>query len=401
MSPAPARLDAAWLGAPECRRVVAALSRDGRPVRFVGGAVRDTVLDPGFDPRDLDLATPEPPERVVRLLAAAGLEAIPTGLAHGTVTVVLGARRFEITTLRADLSTDGRHAEVAWTEDFDQDAARRDFTINALSLEPGGVLHDPFGGIADLAAGRIRFVGDPATRIREDYLRILRFFRFLASHGRPPVDTAALAACAHAQAGLDRLSGERVRAELVKLLGAPNAAWALGLMAETGILARLLGRAADPARVARLVAAFPESDPLLRLAALVHGEAPGRLATRLRLSRAEARRLATLAPLPPPDPAELRCRRRLMPAEPLADRIRLDAALHGATPAHRAAVDRVEAFTPEPFPLSGRDLHAAGLADGPALGRRLEDLRAWWARQEPPPDRAACLAELARRLRPA
>jgi poly(A) polymerase len=397
----PARLAAPWLAAPECRRVVAALTRGGRPVRFVGGAVRDSLRDPGFDPQDLDLATPEPPERVVRLLGEAGLEPIPTGLAHGTVTCVLGARRFEITTLRCDLRTDGRRAEVAWTEDFLADAARRDFTINALSLDPDGTLHDPFGGRADLAQGRIRFVGDPATRIAEDYLRILRFFRFLASHGRPPVDAPALAACAAGQAGLDRLSGERVRAELMKLLAASRAGWALALMAETGILARLLGPAADPARVERLIAAFPESDAGLRLAALVHGGDPGALATRLRLSRAEARRLATLAPLPPPDPAALRRLARLDPDQPQADRIRLDAALHGATPAHRAAVALAERFTPEPFPLTGDDLHRAGLAPGRAFGRLLAELRGWWAAQDPPPDRAACLAELARRLRPA
>src|SRR5690606_6891995 len=183
-----------WLRAASSRRVLAALEADGRPARFVGGCVRDGLLGRAVE-GELDLATPERPQQVIRLLERAGLPAIPTGLAHGTVSTIADGRHFEITTLRRDVATDGRHAEVEFTDDFAADAARRDFTINAMSCDRAGRLFDYFGGRADLAAGRVRFVGDPAARIAEDYLRILRFFRFFAHYGRPPADPAALAAC--------------------------------------------------------------------------------------------------------------------------------------------------------------------------------------------------------------
>ena len=200
----------------------------GRPARFVGGCVRDGLLGLDQAGRDLDLATPEPPEQVIALLEAAGLQAIPTGLAHGTVTAVADARRFEITTLRRDVATDGRHASVAFTDDFEADAARRDFTINAMSCDRDGRLFDYFGGRADLAAGRVRFVGPAAARIAEDYLRILRFFRFLAHYGRLPADAEALPACAAAAPAIARLSGERVQAEMRKLLAATDPAAGAG-----------------------------------------------------------------------------------------------------------------------------------------------------------------------------
>ena len=208
----------AWLRAPASRRVLAALGADGHAARFVGGCVRDGLLGLPDVGRELDVATPERPDQVIRLLERAGLPAIPTGLAHGTVTTLADDRRFEITTLRRDVACDGRHAEVEFTDDFALDAARRDFTINAMSCDAAGRLYDYFGGRADLAAGRVRFVGDAAARIAEDYLRILRFFRFFAYYGRPPADAEALAACGAAAPELRRLSGERIQAEMVRLL---------------------------------------------------------------------------------------------------------------------------------------------------------------------------------------
>jgi len=182
-----------WMTAPETRAVVAALTADGTEVRFVGGCVRDALL--GRPVKDVDIATPDRPQRVMELLARAGIRAIPTGIEHGTVTAVVGRTPFEITTLRRDVETYGRRAKVAFTDDWTADAARRDFTINALSCTPDGRLYDPFGGLADLRAGRVRFVGDPEARIREDVLRLLRFFRFYAHYGAAPPDPAALAAC--------------------------------------------------------------------------------------------------------------------------------------------------------------------------------------------------------------
>src|ERR671918_1688541 len=212
----------AWLCAPASRTVLAALEANGCPARFVGGCVRDGLLGLPDTEREIDLATPELPEQVIRLLEAAGLPAIETGRAHGTVTTLADGRRFEITTLRRDVACDGRHAEVAFTDDFRIDAARRDFTINAMSCDGEGRLFDYFGGRPDLSAGRVRFVGPAAQRIAEDFLRILRFFRFLAHYGRLPADAEALQACADAAPQIAKLSGERVQAEMRKLLAAKD-----------------------------------------------------------------------------------------------------------------------------------------------------------------------------------
>ena len=208
--------------APVTRAVVKALTADGADVRFVGGCVRDALL--GRESADIDIGTPDPPERVMGLLEGAGIETrtVPRGIAHGTVTAIAGGNRYEITTLRRDERTDGRHAEVAFTDDWEQDAARRDFTINAMSVTPDGVLHDYFGGQEDLEAGRVRFVGDPATRIAEDHLRLLRFFRFFAWYGKGEPDEEALDACRAEAHRIQTLSGERVQAEMLKMLKAPT-----------------------------------------------------------------------------------------------------------------------------------------------------------------------------------
>lgn len=402
------RLRAGWLRDPASRAVVGALTAAGRPARFVGGAVRDALLAPGQDgaaePADLDLATPEPPERVMGLLHDAGIRALPTGLKYGTVTALAGPRRFEITTLRRDVRTFGRHAEVAFTDDFTADAARRDFTINALSCDPHGLLFDPFGGVPDLAAGRVRFVGEAGQRIAEDHLRILRFFRFHARFGRPPADAAALAGCAAGAALVERLSGERVRAELFRLLVAPRAGEALLLMGETGVLARVLPWPADLAAFARLHAFEPEADPLLRLAALARAavpdlEAVDRLAARLRFANAERERLAGLLFEPLPEAvADLRAHRasiyRLGGAH-FADLLRLAVASGRAAPkAAQGPLQLARSWATPSFPVGGDDLIARGVAPGRELGSLLAKLQQDWAAADFAGDRDACLRHL-------
>ena len=273
---------------------------------MVGGAVRDTLA--GRAVADIDLATPRTPEQVTEALQAAGIRAVPTGLDHGTVTAVSDGRGFEVTTLRRDVETDGRHAVVAFTDDWRADAARRDFTINAMSMTRAGEVFDYFGGIGDLRAGILRFVGDPATRIAEDYLRILRYFRFFARYCRRSADPAALAAIRAGVPGLASLSVERVWSELARILSAPDPRPPSRLMAELGVLAAVLPEGADPARLARLVEAAAPADPLLRLAALLTGDAAA-LAARLRLSASERDRLVALraGPVPRPDDDDARC----------------------------------------------------------------------------------------------
>lgn len=271
--------------------------------RMVGGAVRDMLA--GRAVADVDMASPLAPEEVMRRARAAGLKAVPTGLAHGTVTVVAAGHGFEVTTLRRDVETDGRHAVVAFTDDWRADAARRDFTINAMSCTQAGELFDYFGGQQDLAAGVVRFVGEAAARVAEDYLRILRFFRFFARYGRGAADAAALAAIAQGREGLKQLSAERVWSEVKKILAAPAPLRAVELMGETGVLDVVL----PGARIERLAALLGRGapvEPLLRVAALSDED----LAKRLKLSGAEAARLAAwrlpLGVLPGDDDAALR-----------------------------------------------------------------------------------------------
>jgi len=270
---APDRLPAAgWLVEPGTIRIVEALQAGGGATRFVGGCVRDTLRDGPHAIEDIDVATPDPPDVVMRRLAAAGLRGLPTGIAHGTVTALSGARRFEVTTLRRDVETDGRHARVAFTDDWREDAARRDFTMNAMSADPDGAVHDYFGGREDLAAGRVRFVGDPAARIAEDRLRLLRFWRFHArfGHGAPRAEERA--ACRAAAPGLALLSGERIRDEMLKLLAAADPAPSLACMEEDGILAAALGAGRfHVAALAALARLEPDgrAHAVLRLAALL------------------------------------------------------------------------------------------------------------------------------------
>jgi len=394
-----------WMQETATRDVLAALTAEGDPARFVGGCVRDALL--GRPVADIDIATPAPPDRVLALLARAGIRALPTGIAHGTVTALADRRHFEITTLRHDVSTDGRRAVVAFTADWAADAARRDFTINALFCDAEGRVYDHVGGLADLEARRVRFVGDARTRIREDVLRLLRFFRFYAQLGAPPPDAAALAAAGELAPLLPLLSGERVRAELLRLLASPEPSAVLRLMQAHAVLAHLLPPGLDLDRLAGLVAVeaqLPEhlaaADPLRRLAALLHdGAAAAALGDRLRLSNQERARLAAMVEAPPLDPAlDQRARRRLLyrlGTAPFADAVLLAwAAAGGAAAGWLGLLELAATWPPPTLPVSGRDVAACGVARGPEVGLLLRALESWWIDGDFAADRPACLARL-------
>ena len=354
--------------------------------RIVGGAVRDTLA--GRPVSDVDLATPLDPGAVTAALEAAGLRALPTGLAHGTVTALSGGVPFEVTTLRRDHDTDGRHARVEWTADWREDAARRDFTFNALSMTPDGTLWDYFGGRADLAAGTVRFVGDPAQRIAEDYLRIPRFFRFHARYGHGVPDPQALVAIRAGVPGLLRLSPERVWSELKRILSAPDPRGAVALMASLGVLQALVP-GADPDGLARLPPEAP-ADPLLRLAALRPDAAA--LAGPLRMSVHERDALLALdGPAPTAAMDDHALRRMLADTPPgaLTGRAWLDGG---------GVIDRLRSLDRPVFPLEGRDVVAQGVLPGPAVGEHLRAVRGWWLAGGCLAGRGACLVQLAARL---
>ncbi|HEX6958258.1 MAG TPA: CCA tRNA nucleotidyltransferase [Ferrovibrio sp.] len=405
-----------WMQAPPTLAVLAALGAGGATVRFVGGCVRDAIL--GLQPEDIDIATPEVPEVVIRRLEKAKLKAVPTGIEHGTVTAVAPPSTFQITTLRRDVSTDGRHAVVSYGTDWAEDAKRRDFTINALYADADGRLHDFTGGRADLAAGIVRFIGDPRQRVAEDYLRVLRFFRFHARFGRGAPDAAALAACADAADKLERLSGERIRDELLKILGLPNAPEALLLMQQSGVLAALLPDArfdaAQLSALIRLQAALSERSGLYpevwpRLAALFPpgpAELADRLADRLKLSNAQRLRFgATMAPAPftaesLPDEARFRQALYRFGAERCRDHVLLLGARDQdvAAAALQRAVETTQWRRPV-FPLRGADILALGFSPGPTVSALLRELETWWAEGGFQADREACLAQLRERVR--
>jgi poly(A) polymerase len=379
-----------FLSDPALRAVLEALPE----ARIAGGAVRDTLA--GRPVADIDLATARHPDQVTEALTKAGIRAVPTGIEHGTVTAVSGGRGFEVTTLRRDVQTDGRHALVDFTDDWRADAARRDFTMNAMSMTRDGAVFDYFGGIGDLRVGLVRFVGDPATRIAEDFLRILRFFRFHARYGSGRPDAAAVAAIRGGVPGLARLSAERVWSELSRILAAPDPRQAVTLMGELGVLAAVMPEGADPGRLAMLIAAAAPADPLLRLAVLLTGDPEG-LAARLRLSAAERDRLMRLrsAPLAQPEADDAALRRLLADNDPavVLDRTWLDGETGPEWAALRA---RLAGIARPEFPLEGRDVLALGFSPGPQVGALLRAVREWWLLGGCTADAAACRAELAR-----
>ncbi|WP_411838439.1 CCA tRNA nucleotidyltransferase [Paracoccus sp. ME4] len=355
------RLPGHILSDPALIRVLDALEAEGDRAFLVGGAVRNALL--GQPINDIDIATDATPDRVIALAEAAGLRAVPTGIDHGTVTVVADGTGFEVTTFRQDVETDGRHATVAFTTDLAQDAARRDFTINALYAGRDGGVIDPVGGLPDLTARRLRFVGDADARITEDYLRILRFFRFLARHGRE-ADPKAVAACARHRDGLARIARERIGAEIRKLLDAPDPGPAMALMARTGVLERLLP-GADPLRLQALLDREPAPGGWLRRLAALGPADPD-----LRLSRSEARALAQLHRAR--DWSLDRAAWHLG-AEAATDHAALMAADgHPLPPDWR---DRIAHAVDAPLPVSAADLAPL---QGAALGRGLKAAEEAW-----------------------
>lgn len=399
MTPEPRRIQIepqAWMTAAASRRLLEVLAAAGGEGRFVGGCVRDALA--GRPVKDVDIATPLRPEAVLRACEAAGFKVVPTGLQHGTVTVIVEHRPHEVTTLRRDLETDGRHAVVAFTDDWRADAARRDLTMNALFCDGAGLVTDYFGGVADLAAGRVRFVGEARRRIEEDYLRLLRFFRFQAYYGRGEPDAEGLAAAIELAPGLKRISAERKRDELLRLLAAPDPVPVLRLMQESGVLFQVLpGWRFYPEELAALVPLT--EDPLVRLASLLDThEALYWGDDVLRLSKAQQTRLAFLLE-PPFEFEELETeagiRRCLFRHGP--DAIRETALLLRAqdilTAKQQAKVEAAAlAWEPRVFPLRGQDLIDLGMRPGPKVGRLMRALEDWWLEQDFKPDREALLA---------
>jgi poly(A) polymerase len=410
---------AEWLGDDDLRRLLAVLSEGGEEARVAGGAVRNTLL--GMPVSDIDIATTTPPDETARRAEAAGYKAVPTGAAHGTITVVARGRPFEVTTLRADIETDGRHATVRFGRDWRADAERRDFTINALYALADGTVVDLVGGLDDLAARNIRFIGDADRRIREDRLRVLRFFRFFAWYGSGRPDAEGLKACARHKDELDRLSAERVWAELRKLLAAPDPARALLWMRQAGVLTRVLPESEKWGidAIHGLVAAERDlrwpPDALLRLEAIVPPDRVRleQMSDRLKLSRAERERIVTwAATTPPKSDATLKALdAQLYRGEPpaIVDRLRLAVAS-----ARQRALTETEAlaeaarldallrhslgWTRPAFPLRGEDIKALGLAQGSAIGRLLKALEQEWLESGFNLDRDALLSRAADRL---
>jgi poly(A) polymerase len=394
--------DATWLTGGPLPRLLAVLDRDGEEARVVGGAVRNALL--GLTADEIDVATTAVPEEVVERVQAAGFKAVPTGIEHGTVTVVCDKVPFEVTTLRQDVETYGRHAKVAFGRDWKTDAERRDFTINAFSAAPDGTVYDYVGGLEDLAARRVRFIGDPDKRIAEDYLRILRFFRFHAAYGTSDhPDRAGVEACIAGRDGLDQLSRERVRMELMKLMVAPHATPTLVAMSDAGLTLRVLGGVSYLAsfeNMAKVEAALgTAADPARRLGALgvwVTEDAE-RLWQKLRLSNAEHARLVSMADnwrRISPDlsaPAQRALLYRLGPLH-FTDAALLAWARSEAT-AHderwHALAGLPQHWSAPAFPVKAADLMARGVAQGPALGAAMRAAEDAWVAADFPEDEAA------------
>jgi poly(A) polymerase len=395
--------DAPWLTSGPAGRVLGLLNADGEEARVVGGAVRNAVL--GIPTADIDIATTAPPAEVIRRARAAGIKSVPTGIDHGTVTLVVDGKPFEVTTLREDTETFGRKAKVAFGRDWVRDAERRDFTINGLSVDAGGVIHDHVGGYDDLVARKVRFIGDPNRRIAEDYLRILRFFRIHAAYGKGEPDRAGYLACIEARAGLATLSAERVRMEVLKLMIAEGAAGALVAMADGGLLLSIFGGVAYTGPFAAMIAAERllglKADPVRRLGALAVAvtEDARRLAARLRLTNSETRALDSMGHrwwrLAGMDEATARRRLYRLGADSYRDRLMLAwARAGGTTPSAswRELAALPERWIAPKFPLKAADFAARGIAEGPALGHVLALAEDAWLAADFPLDESALKA---------
>lgn len=389
------------------RRVMQSLMRTGQEARFIGGCVRDAFL--GIQAADIDIATPLVPEEVTRRLRQDGIRVIPTGIEHGTVTALTEGSSFEITTLRRDVETDGRRAVVAFTDDWLEDASRRDFTFNAMSLTPEGELYDPFDGVRDLKGGRVRFIGQARERIAEDVLRILRFFRFHARFGQGRPDPDAVAACATMAPLLPSLSGERVQQEVMRILAQDRMVEVWRLMIDCGVVAQTLPQAINVTRLAaldRLEWLVGEAHPMAHLAALLPSglSAAADTAERLRLSNTNRDYLLGLCAPPVDVHPDLTVTSRRHALQKLGPEAYRDLLLLAAATRGTPAVELLEALAEAatwivvPFPLKGRDLLEMGVAPGPDMGVMLASLEGWWAARDYRPTREDCLVELSRRL---
>jgi poly(A) polymerase len=395
--------DAPWLKSGPTADVLDVLNGHGEEARVVGGAVRNALLKVPIG--DIDIATTAVPNEVIRRAKAAGIKSVPTGIDHGTVTLVIGGKPFEVTSLREDTETFGRKAKVAFGRDWIVDARRRDFTINGLSVDVAGLVHDHVGGLDDIAARRVRFIGDPDLRIAEDYLRILRFFRIHAAFGAGAPDRAGYLACIRGQAGLANLSAERLRMEMMKLMVADGAAMAIAAMSDGALLLRILGGMAYPGPFAAMIAAERllslQPDPVRRLGALAVAvtEDARRVAARLRLTNAETKALDSMGHrwwrLAGMDEATARRRLYRLGAERYRDRLMLAWARAGSENASgewRQLATLPERWSAPKFPLKAADFIARGIAEGPALGHVLALAEDAWLAAEFPLDDAALRA---------
>lgn len=391
------------MAAPEVVAVMQALTLSGQEPRFVGGCVRDALANRLV--HDIDIATPLLPDQVIEQLKAAKISFVPTGLVHGTVTAISDGRPFEITTLRIDVETDGRHAHVAYTDDWRADAARRDFTINALSCTTDGDIFDYFGGIADLRLGRVVFVGDPEQRITEDVLRILRFFRFYAHFGKGDPDAKALEACARYAPLLKNLSAERVGAEVMKLLDAPDPLPAWTALRAAGLTDHFLPRATDLKTLQRLLDLEKifetQSVPLRRLAALLEqgSTSLNEVAETLRLSNAQTKLLTQMfenAAGVNLEISDLSLRRALYlyGGDLVRHCLLLAAARAGEMGRLQDLYAQSLSFRPPQFMVTGRDVLETGCPPGPRVGAVLADLEEWWIAEDFRPGRTRLLARL-------
>src|SRR5216684_1297856 len=387
--------DAPWFKSGPAARVLELLNGNGEEARVVGGAVRNALLK--ISTGDIDIATTAVPDEVIRRAKAAGIKSVPTGIEHGTVTLVVDAQPFEVTTLREDTETFGRKAKVAFGRDWVRDAERRDFTVNGLSVDADGVVHDHVGGLDDILAKRVRFIGDPDQRIAEDYLRILRFFRIHAAYGAGEPDREGYLACIAARAGLASLSSERVRMEMLKLMVAQGAAGAITAMADGGLLLPIFGGIAYIGPFGAMISAEHllglRPDPVRRLGALAVAvtEDAKRVAMRLRLTNAETKALDSMGHrwwrLAGMDEATARRRLYRLGADRYRDRLMLAWARAGENSRHtpwRELARLPESWSAPKFPLKAADFLARGIAEGPALGQVLalaED--AWLAANFP------------------
>ncbi len=398
--------------------IIRELSGKGAEARFIGGCVRDAIV--GRSVSDIDLATDAVPERVVEILGRAGIRTKPTGIEYGTVTAIAGDSSYQITTLRRDVDTNGRHAVVSFTTDWAEDAGRRDFTINALSADADGSVYDYVEGLGDLKAGRVRFIGSAAERVAEDYLRILRFFRFYAGYASGAPDGEALAACRAGAARINDLSGERIWLELSRILPIDPPGTVFQMMEKAGVLGRLIPIAREIDRLTALAALEGmiglNADPIRRLAALIEPtrREASQVAARLRLGRIDTARLDSLTANRgqcSPDMSDAALRRSLYRSRTrhFRDLILLDwseAIVRNSIVAMRNAdgwkklLDYAQAWEQPRLPVTGEDVMGFGVPEGPAVGEMLKMIEEWWLERSFQPDREACLDRLRLRLRP-